>query len=114
MFFAICCPVCKERLTRPEGTDRIPAHGAGACAVLDTNKPARSLMARVPLGRLIRCGLTDEIIIEPGPLQATATPAEADAAMCDLFTGLSAAITRYGCAVDIDDPSRIVVRRRST
>lgn len=54
----------------------------------------------------------DEIIIEPGPLQKTATLSEANNALCDLFTGLSYAITRYGCTVDISDPSRIIVQRK--
>jgi hypothetical protein len=50
-----------------------------------------------------------QLVITPGPLLQDATREEVDSALCNLFMGLSGAITRHACDVDISDPNRIVV-----
>jgi hypothetical protein len=48
------------------------------------------------------------VVIEPSSPEGI-TEDEANEALFELFTGLSEAISKYGCQVDISDPRRIVV-----
>lgn len=53
-----------------------------------------------------------EVVISKSPDMDNATEEERENAIADLFTGLSVAITKHGCRVDLSDPKNIRVTKK--
>ncbi|MGZ4968014.1 MAG: hypothetical protein ACXV8O_01235 [Methylobacter sp.] len=56
--------------------------------------------------------ISGEVVISKSPAMEHATEAEREAAIADLFSGLTDAITKHGCQVDLSDPVNIRVTKK--